>query len=316
MDITQILGKISYTKADLDVKAKELNIKGRSKLSKTELESKIIEYTLNPELQKQKTTKTKKQTIPKVLKIEIWDTHIGNDKRIGNCYCCKKEIDCMHFECGHIIPESKGGDLSITNLRPVCSLCNKSIGNKNMDEFIELLQKNEAISKIKCSMKFNEFLQKYKIINIEPTMKYNFYDNNNNNNECDNMYDNDYNSMEGIMGYNKRRNMDIRALVIQKNIEDNENLYTTIDYSNIFLHNIDFEKIYIHKEDLNSFKNDINITLLLDEFIKTVNKTHTEIKSKYQRVHYKPNIDTNFVHLDIQKILKICKDNYWNISIN
>ena len=35
------------------------------------------------------------------------------------------------------IPASKGGTETIENLRPICSLCNKTIGSKNMNEFIE-----------------------------------------------------------------------------------------------------------------------------------------------------------------------------------
>jgi hypothetical protein len=79
--------------------------------------------------------KYKKQYIPKVLKNMVWDTHIGREKGIGNCYCCNKELDSKHFECGHIVAESCGGELNVDNLRPVCSLCNKSIGKKHMDEF-------------------------------------------------------------------------------------------------------------------------------------------------------------------------------------
>jgi len=78
-----------------------------------------------------------KNNIPKLLKNQSWDIYIGKEKGVGNCYCCNAEIDSKHFECGHIIPASKGGSETIENLRPICSLCNKSIGTKHMDEFIE-----------------------------------------------------------------------------------------------------------------------------------------------------------------------------------
>jgi len=81
--------------------------------------------------------KNKKHKIPKLLKNQSWDTYIGKEKGIGNCYCCSAEIDSKHFECGHVIPVSKGGPDTIDNLRPICSLCNKSMGTKNMDEFIK-----------------------------------------------------------------------------------------------------------------------------------------------------------------------------------
>ena len=43
----------------------------------------------------------------------------------------------MNFECGHIIPESKGGETTQDNLLPICGLCNKSMATKNMNEFIK-----------------------------------------------------------------------------------------------------------------------------------------------------------------------------------
>ena len=83
---------------------------------------------------KTKNSSTRK-TIPKTLKNQVWDTCIGQEKGVGNCYCCSKEIDSKHFECGHIVAVSNGGTNAIQNLKPVCSLCNKSMGSKNMDEF-------------------------------------------------------------------------------------------------------------------------------------------------------------------------------------
>ena len=41
----------------------------------------------------------------------------------------------MNFECGHIIPESKGGETNEDNLIPICGLCNKSMGTRNMYEY-------------------------------------------------------------------------------------------------------------------------------------------------------------------------------------
>ena len=84
---------------------------------------------------KPKTAKKKRSVIPKALKNEVWDNSIGREKGVGNCYCCNKEIDSKHFECGHIIAVSNGGTNTLPNLKPVCSLCNKSMGSKNMEEF-------------------------------------------------------------------------------------------------------------------------------------------------------------------------------------
>jgi hypothetical protein len=82
-------------------------------------------------------TKYKKKYIPKVLRDMVWDTYIGLNLGIGDCYCCKEQINSKNFETGHIESEVKGGKTTLDNLRPVCSRCNKSIGIKNMDTFIE-----------------------------------------------------------------------------------------------------------------------------------------------------------------------------------
>jgi len=36
-----------------------------------------------------------------------------------------------------VIAESKGGEMKLENMRPICKKCNASMGNKNMDNFIE-----------------------------------------------------------------------------------------------------------------------------------------------------------------------------------
>ena len=42
----------------------------------------------------------------------------------------------MDFQCGHIISEFNGGDITLDNLIPLCSLCNSSMGKTNMGEFM------------------------------------------------------------------------------------------------------------------------------------------------------------------------------------
>ncbi len=78
-----------------------------------------------------------KKHVPKLLKNQSWDVYIGREKGVGNCFCCNSEIDSKHFECGHVIPISKGGPDTIENLRPICSLCNRSMGSKNMGDFMK-----------------------------------------------------------------------------------------------------------------------------------------------------------------------------------
>ncbi len=69
--------------------------------------------------------------IPKALREQLWKKVCG---RIFDYKCsvkwCKNVIDPFNFEAGHIIPESKGGATSLENLLPICSSCNKSMGNR------------------------------------------------------------------------------------------------------------------------------------------------------------------------------------------
>jgi len=78
-----------------------------------------------------------KKSIPKPLRISVWEEYNGEEYK-AKCYCCKREIISTHnFECGHIISEKNGGATTKENLRPICGTCNKSMSITNMDEFIE-----------------------------------------------------------------------------------------------------------------------------------------------------------------------------------
>ena len=47
----------------------------------------------------------------------------------------------MDFHCGHVIAEKYGGELNISNLKPICSKCNTSMGTENMNDFKKLFNK-------------------------------------------------------------------------------------------------------------------------------------------------------------------------------
>lgn len=78
-----------------------------------------------------------KAKIPAVVRRIVWNTYVGKDNVKGKCLCCNaEEITSTNYECGHIKSEKNGGEISIENLRPICSNCNKSIGSKDMDDFM------------------------------------------------------------------------------------------------------------------------------------------------------------------------------------
>jgi 5-methylcytosine-specific restriction endonuclease McrA len=80
---------------------------------------------------------TTKASVPRALREEVWRTYMGKTFE-GKCRVtwCSNRINVFDFEVGHNIPESKGGALVLTNLRPICGRCNKSMGNKyTIDEW-------------------------------------------------------------------------------------------------------------------------------------------------------------------------------------
>jgi 5-methylcytosine-specific restriction endonuclease McrA len=80
----------------------------------------------------------KKQKIPGKVRSVIWSTYIGAHIAEHRCICCKRAtIKQSDFEVGHVLSEAHGGTLEINNLRPICSACNKSMGSRNMIEYVK-----------------------------------------------------------------------------------------------------------------------------------------------------------------------------------
>lgn len=83
-----------------------------------------------------------KANIPRALREQVWILYAG---RVFQCKCivqwCQNTMTVFDFHVGHDIPESRGGSLEIGNLRPICSRCNLSMGNKyTVTEWAKLSQ--------------------------------------------------------------------------------------------------------------------------------------------------------------------------------
>lgn len=72
----------------------------------------------------------KKKNIPKAVREQTWLKYVG-EKFQTKCLIvwCKNQMTLFDFHVGHDIPESKGGTLEISNLRPICSRCNLSMSS-------------------------------------------------------------------------------------------------------------------------------------------------------------------------------------------
>lgn len=74
--------------------------------------------------------------LSKVIRQLVWNKYIGEKNGLGKCWCCRsKTISSFEFEAGHVVARANGGEDTVENLRPICSLCNKSMGKENMLDY-------------------------------------------------------------------------------------------------------------------------------------------------------------------------------------
>jgi len=93
-----------------------------------------------------------KNKIPPKIRMCVWYRYFGN-KENGECPICNKEIKVGKngFHCGHITSHANGGNISIDNLRPLCSDCNIDMGKKNWDVYVKKLS-NQKLSNQKINV--------------------------------------------------------------------------------------------------------------------------------------------------------------------
>ena len=107
----------------------------RLRVQELELENKRLKM-ISERTNAVRSRKRARTKVPAALRNLVWEKYV-DDKNNAFCYCCRYEvISYGNFECGHIISVKKNGPTNIHNLRPICSLCNKSMGIRNMFEFI------------------------------------------------------------------------------------------------------------------------------------------------------------------------------------
>lgn len=76
----------------------------------------------------------KRRPIDKNIRNVIWQKYNKNSLS-GKCYVCKRPITHDYFEVGHNKAVSKGGKDNITNLRPICSNCNRAMGTMAIEQY-------------------------------------------------------------------------------------------------------------------------------------------------------------------------------------
>jgi 5-methylcytosine-specific restriction endonuclease McrA len=79
-----------------------------------------------------------RKRIPKAKRRAIWVKYVGEYIFKAKCLCCNSNtIDPFTFESGHIEAHSKGGSDDISNLVPICSICNRDMGDQNLKIFMQ-----------------------------------------------------------------------------------------------------------------------------------------------------------------------------------
>lgn len=134
-----LIEKLEKQKQEIELKLREESKKieeEKKKKEEHEKAQKEEEDRIKKEEEK-KEAKKKKQSIPKNVRVIIWNHYIGDDIIKHKCLCCKKvTISNTNFEVGHVLSEKNGGTHEINNLRPICFSCNHSMGAENMIDFV------------------------------------------------------------------------------------------------------------------------------------------------------------------------------------
>jgi len=137
----------------LEKQKNDIELRMKEEIKKQEEEKRILEEEERLKLEEEKRNleaeekrkneeekkenKKKKQSIPKNVRMIIWNHYIGEDIIKHKCLCCKKvTISNTNFEVGHVLSEKNGGTHEINNLRPICFSCNHSMGPENMVDFV------------------------------------------------------------------------------------------------------------------------------------------------------------------------------------
>lgn len=87
-----------------------------------------------------KKNKSNEIKISRSLRNTIWNNRFGSNSKNDFCYCCiQTPINIFNFSCGHLINIKNGGTTYEYNLIPICNNCNRSMGDKDMIEFMEFI---------------------------------------------------------------------------------------------------------------------------------------------------------------------------------
>jgi hypothetical protein len=245
------------------------------------------------------------------LRNTVWNENIGSDSKNGFCYCCiQKPINFSNFRYGHLINIKDGGRTNSYNLKPICSNCNISMGDKNMLEFmasigIDDIYPQDFLTKLDRLGYTNEFYKYVKTrLGLPPesdSMSYGGFDN-----WCthDGMMRFDFNS-GNIFNENNNKIIDLFSKFVNNKkiiVNSSENtLYIVIVSNDVYeQYNINDWNNYINYYflpcEVMDFKKQNTVFIIADllkRIIKINNNTHIDNSDYYLK--FKAGIYTGYV---------------------
>lgn len=83
-------------------------------------------------------SRTRRTPLPVAVRHAVWNAWMGGAAAgAGPCHVCSRVITQQDFECGHVVPVARGGSNTVSNLRPICRSCNRSMGVMVLTAFQE-----------------------------------------------------------------------------------------------------------------------------------------------------------------------------------
>jgi len=111
-----------------------------------------LDRILNWSAQAPRPLPTQRKKISQPMREAVWRDAFGSAPSLDQIcgVCCQTHISFTNFECGHIKSVAGGGDNTVDNLRPICGLCNKSMGARHMDEYMAELWQGRDMPKLEA----------------------------------------------------------------------------------------------------------------------------------------------------------------------
>lgn len=130
-DLTSELTETELIKSSEPISKKAVSTLYELKESARIANNNVAEYYKT--LKSDKTGPTnKKEVFPDWFKTRIWRKYNGDAEKVKCPVCSDSMISPESFSAGHILPESRGGIMSIENIMAICPECNSQMGSRHL----------------------------------------------------------------------------------------------------------------------------------------------------------------------------------------